>query len=107
MKVLVAHASRRGSTAEIAEAVAGTLRRGGVAADCEAAHDVKSLEPYGAVVLGSAVYMKHWPEQPHGPIEKALVAGTPPEYRDRRDWDEIRTWATSIAVDLQSAVPVK
>jgi menaquinone-dependent protoporphyrinogen oxidase len=47
MRVLVAYASKRGSTAEIATAVAKTLSETG-------------LEAYEAVVLGSAVYMKRW-----------------------------------------------
>jgi menaquinone-dependent protoporphyrinogen oxidase len=60
MAVLVAYASKRGSTAEIAETVAATLRREGQKVCLEAAGDVRSLERYDAVVLGSAVYMKRW-----------------------------------------------
>jgi menaquinone-dependent protoporphyrinogen oxidase len=59
-RVLVAFASKHGSTAEIAEAVAGELRRSGLHADCRPAGDVKDLNGYDAVVLGSAVYMKRW-----------------------------------------------
>ncbi len=29
-----------------------------------------------------------------------MLQNTPEEYRDRRDWDEIRAWATTIASDL-------
>lgn len=168
LKVLVAYSSKRGSTAEIAEAIAGTLRGEGLAVDCEATANVTSLEPYDAVVLGSAVYVKRWrgeaghflrkhrkalarlpfwifssgpvgdptedqpgwaeppkivetaeklgarghvvfggclPAEPHGPIEKAMVAGTPPEHRDRRDWAEIHAWALSVAGDLHAAAP--
>lgn len=60
MTALVAYASRRGSTAEIAETVAATLRREGLGVCLERAEDVQSLERYDAVVLGSAVYMKRW-----------------------------------------------
>jgi menaquinone-dependent protoporphyrinogen oxidase len=59
-RVLVAFASKHGSTAEIAEAVADELRRNGLHADCRPAGDVKDLSEYDAVVLGSAVYMKRW-----------------------------------------------
>jgi menaquinone-dependent protoporphyrinogen oxidase len=59
-KVLIAYASKRGSTAEIAEAIADSLRQAGLAVDCKPAEDVGSLDAYGAVVLGSAVYMKRW-----------------------------------------------
>jgi len=60
MKALVAYASKNGSTAEIAQAIAEELRSHGLEADCLEAGEVRDLEPYGAVVLGSAVYMKRW-----------------------------------------------
>jgi menaquinone-dependent protoporphyrinogen oxidase len=60
MTVLVAYASKRGSTAEIAETVAATLRREGLSVCLERAEEVQSLERFDAVVLGSAVYMKRW-----------------------------------------------
>jgi menaquinone-dependent protoporphyrinogen oxidase len=59
-KVLVAYASKNGSTAEIAQAIAQTLRQAGPSVDCLDAGEVESLEPYNAVVLGSAVYIKRW-----------------------------------------------
>ncbi len=162
MTVLVAYASKHGSTAEIAEAIAAALRDDGLAADCAAVGDVGGLGSYDAVVLGSAVYMKHWQgdarhflrkhakelaEMPFwifssgptgdpteddaawqepkrtvakaeklgvrdhvvfggrispesGRMAKAMADNTPEEYRDRRDWDEIRAWASGIAADL-------
>jgi len=60
MTVLVAYASKRGSTAEIAETVAATLRREGLGVCLERCEAVQSLDNYDAVVLGSAVYMKRW-----------------------------------------------
>jgi menaquinone-dependent protoporphyrinogen oxidase len=167
MTVLVAYASKRGSTAEIAETVAATLRREGLGVCLEPAGEVRSLERYDAVVLGSAVYMKRWPgdakhflkkhrkalrqmpfwvfssgpvgdpaddnpdwmeppklaekvedlggrkhvvfggcmpADPRGMAERAMVEGIPREFRDRRDWDEIRAWAQQVASDL---VPVR
>ncbi len=162
MKVLVAHASKHGSTAEIAEVIATALRENGLDADCTPAADVEDVGAYGAVVLGSAVYMKRWqgdarhflrshakelgkipfwvfssgptgdpaeddaawqepkrtiakaeklgvrdhvvfggrisPES--GRMAKAMADNTPEEYRDRRDWDEIRAWAGGIAAEL-------
>ncbi len=167
MTVLVAYSSKRGSTAEIAETVAATLRREGLGVCLESAERVESLEPYEAVVLGSAVYMKRWtgdakhflrkhrralrqmpfwvfssgpvgdpakddpewmeppklaekveelggrdhavfggrlPVEPHGMMERAMVEGASKEYRDRRDWNQIRAWAKEIAAALV-AVP--
>jgi menaquinone-dependent protoporphyrinogen oxidase len=60
VKVLVAYASKRGSTAEIAETIAATMQRGGVEVTLAPAEEVESLDRYDAVVLGSAVYMKRW-----------------------------------------------
>ena len=167
MTVLVAYSSKRGSTAEIAETVAATLRREGLGVCLEPVEAVYNLDRYDAVVLGSAVYMKRWrgdakhflrkhrkalkqkpfwvfssgpvgdpakddpewmeppklaekveemggrahvvfggcvPAEPQGFMERAMAEGVPKEYRDRRDWDEIRAWAQQIAAEL-AAVP--
>lgn len=165
--VLVAYASKRGSTAEIAEAVPEVLRQSGLGVDCLEAGTVATVDPYDAVVLGSAVYVKHWrgdakhflrahagalaqlpfwvfssgptgdpdkvdpawsepprivkkverlgarghvvfggsmPAEPQGRIERAMVEGTPEQWRDLRDWDEIRAWAAGIASELHATV---
>jgi menaquinone-dependent protoporphyrinogen oxidase len=167
MTVLVAYAAKRGSTAEISETVAATLRREGLGVCLERAEDVRDLERFDAVVLGSAVYMKRWrgdarhflkkhrkalrlmplwvfssgpvgdpaqdnpewgeppklaekieelggrdhvvfggrvPSDPSNFMERTMLENTPRQYRDRRDWAEIRRWAHSVASDL-AAVP--
>lgn len=167
MTVLVAYSSKRGSTAEIAETVAATLRREGLGVCLEPVEAVADLDRFDAVVLGSAVYMKRWrgdakhflkkhrkalrqmpfwvfssgpvgdpakdnpdwneppklaekveemggrahvvfggcvPAEPKGFMERAMADGVPKEYRDRRNWDEIRGWAQQIAAEL-AAVP--
>jgi menaquinone-dependent protoporphyrinogen oxidase len=58
--VLVTFASKHGSTAEIADAIAETLCECGLQVDCVEAGDVESLDGYDAVILGSAVYIKRW-----------------------------------------------
>ncbi len=55
--VLVAYATRHGSTQEVAEAVAATLRERGLDVELQSAPEVRSLERYQAVVLGTAIYM--------------------------------------------------
>ena len=60
MRVLVAVASKHGSTREIAEAVADELRNQGLTADLHDAGDVRDLAGYEAVVLGSAIYAGNW-----------------------------------------------
>jgi menaquinone-dependent protoporphyrinogen oxidase len=59
---LVAYASRHGATAGIAERIAAALTAAGLSAEAHAVEDVKSVEPYDAVVLGGAAYMFHWLE---------------------------------------------
>lgn len=56
-KLLVAYASKCGSTAEIAEAVAKTLCAGGINAALSSAEKIKSLQGFDGVILGSAIYM--------------------------------------------------
>ena len=59
-RVLVAYGTRYGATAEIAEAIGRTLQEAGLEVDVRRAGAVRSLEPYRAVVLGSAVYAGRW-----------------------------------------------
>jgi len=54
--LLVAHASKYGSTREVAEAIATRLRERGASVDVRAAGEVRSLAGYDAVVFGGALY---------------------------------------------------
>jgi menaquinone-dependent protoporphyrinogen oxidase len=58
--ILVAYATRYGSTQEVAEAVATTLCEGGLAVDLQLMREVQTLAGYGAVVLGAPLYIGHW-----------------------------------------------
>lgn len=60
MKMVVVHASKYGSTREIAEFLAGKLRLHGLEAEARGVEAVPDLADYDAVVVGSAVYMGHW-----------------------------------------------
>jgi menaquinone-dependent protoporphyrinogen oxidase len=59
-RVLIAYGSKRGSTGEIAKAIAWTLEEMGLEVDVRPAAEVADVGPYGAVVLGGAVYMNRW-----------------------------------------------
>ncbi len=59
-KVLVAYATRYGSTQEVAEAVAATLKENGFTVDLRVLREVRKLEGYQAVVLGAPLFMFHW-----------------------------------------------
>jgi menaquinone-dependent protoporphyrinogen oxidase len=58
--VLVAYATRYGSTQEVAEAVATMLRVRGLEVDVQPMQEVRTLEGYRAVVLGAPLYMGRW-----------------------------------------------
>ena len=58
--VLVGYATRYGSTREVAEAVAVTLRECGLAAELQPMREVRSLAGYSALVLGAPLYMFRW-----------------------------------------------
>lgn len=60
MKILIAVASKHGSTREIGEAIAEELRKCGLHADVQDAKRVETTDGYDAVILGSAVYAGHW-----------------------------------------------
>jgi menaquinone-dependent protoporphyrinogen oxidase len=57
MKILIAYASRHGSTAEVAEAIAATLGEQGHDVEVRPADAVADLAGYDGVVLGGALYM--------------------------------------------------
>ena len=59
-KILVAYATKYGSTAEIAEKIGEVLRQAELPTDVLRVDRVRDLAPYGAVILGSAVYIGNW-----------------------------------------------
>jgi menaquinone-dependent protoporphyrinogen oxidase len=58
--VLIAYATRYGSTQEVAEAIAATLREHGLLVDIQPMRKVRTFAPYNAVVLGAPLYMFRW-----------------------------------------------
>lgn len=60
MRVLVAVASRHGSTVEIARKIGHVLSAAGIEAFVRLPEEVVSVETYDAVVLGSGVYAGRW-----------------------------------------------
>jgi len=79
--VLVAYASKHGSTKEVAEAISATLRALGSKVDVVAAGGVKDLAGYDAVVVGSAVYHDRWQEEARGLLKRVR-----PQLRERPTW---------------------
>lgn len=62
MKILVSVASKHGATAEIADAIAATIREAGLDAVAIRPEEVSDITSYDAIVLGSAVYAGRWLE---------------------------------------------
>jgi menaquinone-dependent protoporphyrinogen oxidase len=60
MSVLVAYASKHGSTQEIAERIAGRLRERGEQVELRGFNEVQDVTGYRAAVIGSAVYFSSW-----------------------------------------------
>lgn len=60
MSVLVGYASRFGSTHEIAERIAATLRARGLTADVRPVDELDDVRSYDGVVIGSGVYDGTW-----------------------------------------------
>jgi menaquinone-dependent protoporphyrinogen oxidase len=59
-KILMADASKYGSTQEVAEAIAATLGERGLGVDLQPMRKVRTLAGYGAVVLGAPLYFGLW-----------------------------------------------
>ncbi len=72
--VLVGYATKYGSTQEVAEAIAATLREGGLPVDCQPVNKVRTLHGYGAVVLGAPLYINAWHKDALGFLSRQQAA---------------------------------
>ena len=118
-KVLIAYASRYGSTQEVAEAIAATLRESSLFVDLQPMKKVKSLAGYGAIVLGTPVYMGSLHKDMQNFLtlyQEALKRQSPAIYvlgplsMDEKEWQECRAmldkelakfpWLSPLAVEM-------
>ena len=99
VSVLVAYATRYGSTQEVAETVAATLREHGLEVEVCPAREVRSLDRYNAVVLGAPLYMFRWHKDALGFLSRHREALTErpvaifafgPFHDDEKEWQEVR-----------------
>jgi menaquinone-dependent protoporphyrinogen oxidase len=117
--ILVTYATRYGSTREVAETVAATLREHGFEADLQPMQEVRTLEGYRAVVLGAPLYIGSWHKKAQSFLsrhEKALVQRPVaiftlgPTKPDEKEWKDVYTqlvkelakypWLTPVASEL-------
>ena len=59
-KILIGYATRYGSTQEVADIIASTLREAGFEVDVKLVQDIKSLTDCKAIILGAPLFMFHW-----------------------------------------------
>ena len=121
MSILVTYASSYGSTQEVAEDIAATLRAQGVEIDLRPIRQVRTLSGYSAVVLGAPLYMFRWHKDAHhfltwfqrdltSGLPIAIFAGGPIGDSDEKAWQEIRgnldrelakhPWLAPVSVQL-------
>jgi menaquinone-dependent protoporphyrinogen oxidase len=79
--VLVAYASRHGSTKGIAERIGATLVEGGSRVDVRSCEDIHNVTKYDAVVFGSPVYDQVWIAEAFTFLRRNMTS-----LADRRTW---------------------
>jgi menaquinone-dependent protoporphyrinogen oxidase len=58
--ILIAYASKYGSTQEVADSIASTLRARLLRVDVRPVDEIEHLDEYAGVVLGGGIYMGRW-----------------------------------------------
>jgi menaquinone-dependent protoporphyrinogen oxidase len=121
IKILAVYASTHGSTQEVAEVMAASLRQGGLTVDIQPARNVRTLAGYSGVVLGAPLYMFHLHKDALHFLARhrqaftaglpiAIFAGGPFGSGDEKEWQEVRKqldqelikfpWLKPVAVEI-------
>ena len=80
-RILVAYASKMGSTREIAERIGGDLSEAGFDVLVRSCADSPPVGEFSAVVIGSAIYMRRWLREATGYLKRqAPDLGSRPTY---------------------------
>ena len=114
-KLLVSYATRYGSTKEVAETIAATLREGGSVVDVRSVEHARSLDGYRAVVVGAPLYMFNWLKEARSFLtrHRAALEGLPvavfalgPTENKETDWQETRSQLTKVLTGFPWLAPV-
>jgi len=120
-QILVTYATRYGSTQEVAEAVAATLRESGLGVDIQPMRKVRTLAGYRAVVLGAPIYIgslhkdaisflsRHREALTERPVA-VFALGPTHSPTDEKEWEGVHAqldqelakypWLTPVALEL-------
>ncbi len=93
-KILVAYATKYGSTEEVARKIAETLSRSGAKVDILPARKVSDIRPYRLVVLGTAIRMS-------GPLKEALAFAS----KFREDFANVPVALFSVGLQMKEDTP--
>lgn len=93
-RILVAYASKYGSTAEVAQAIGDVLAKKGAEVDIVPARRVKNILPYRLVVLGTAIRMSD-------PMKEALLFAE----KFRADLKKVPTALFSVGLQMKEDTP--
>jgi menaquinone-dependent protoporphyrinogen oxidase len=121
--ILVGYATKYGSTQEVAEAIAAALREGGLEVDLQPMRAVRTLEGYGAVVMGAPLYMFRWHKDAKSFLSRhrealmerpVAVFALGPFHDDPKEWQDVRanldkellqfSWFAPVAVEVFGGV---
>ncbi|HEV7133810.1 MAG TPA: flavodoxin domain-containing protein [Gaiellaceae bacterium] len=103
-KLLIAYASKHGSTLDVAETIGAAIRETGVRVSLHEASGVEGLEEYDAVILGAPIYMGRWHRDAHrflrrhaGELEATpfAVFALGPLHDDPAEWTKARAVLSS------------
>ena len=117
--ILVTYASRYGSTQQVAETIAATLRESGLELDIQPMRQVRALEGYRAVVLGAPLYIGSWHKDAQRFLsqqrealvrQRVAVFALGPTHMDEEEWQGSRAmldkelakfpWLAPVALEL-------
>jgi menaquinone-dependent protoporphyrinogen oxidase len=70
MRVLVTYASKHGSTHEVAERIASTIRDSGAVVETRQVGQVDDLSGYDVVLIGSSIYYGRWMREANEFVER-------------------------------------